>query len=92
MNNNDAAVTGKPARRAPWNKGKLIGPKPPLRQGHVWSIHLRRSGQFLLQADVGPTAVSQRDSMCAWSVSGLRASVSIRSSSERIRCGGPRPR
>src|SRR5215471_17059209 len=41
MNNNDASVTGKPARRGPWNKGKLIGPKPPLRQGHVWSIRTR---------------------------------------------------
>ena len=41
MNNDDASVTGKPARRAPWNKGKLIGPKPPLRQGHVWSIRTR---------------------------------------------------
>jgi len=25
-------------RREPWNKGKLIGPKPPLRPKHVWSI------------------------------------------------------
>ena len=24
--------------RVPWNKGKLIGPKPPLRQKHVWAI------------------------------------------------------
>jgi hypothetical protein len=40
MNNNDASVTGKRAP-PPWNKGKLIGPKPPLRQGHVWSIRTR---------------------------------------------------
>ena len=33
MNDNDASITGKPARRPPWNKGKIIGPKPPLRQG-----------------------------------------------------------
>ena len=26
-------------KRAPWNKGKLIGAKPPLRQKHVWAIH-----------------------------------------------------
>jgi integrase len=26
------------ARRAPWNKGKLIGAKPPLLLKHVWSI------------------------------------------------------
>jgi integrase len=29
------------ARRIPWNKGKLIGPKPPLRQKHVWAIRTR---------------------------------------------------
>jgi integrase len=26
------------AIRIPWNKGKLIGAKPPLRQKHVWAI------------------------------------------------------
>ena len=41
MNDNDASDTCKPARRPPWNKGKIIGPKPPLRQGHVWSIRTR---------------------------------------------------
>ena len=25
-------------KRMPWNKGKLIGAKPPLRPKHVWSI------------------------------------------------------
>ena len=24
--------------RQPWNKGKITGPKPPLRPGHVWAI------------------------------------------------------
>ena len=41
MNDNDATVIGKSSRRPPWNKGKLIGAKPPLRQGHVWSIRTR---------------------------------------------------
>jgi integrase len=27
--------------RTPWNKGKLIGAKPPLRSKHVWSIRTR---------------------------------------------------
>jgi integrase len=27
--------------RTPWNKGKLIGPKPPLRQKHVWAIRTK---------------------------------------------------
>jgi integrase len=29
------------ARRTPWNKGKLIGAKPPLRPNQVWSIRAR---------------------------------------------------
>ena len=28
-------------RRTPWNKGKLIGAKPPLRQKHVWAIRTK---------------------------------------------------
>jgi integrase len=39
MNDNDASDIGKSARRPPWNKGKIIGSKPPL--GHVWSIRTR---------------------------------------------------
>jgi hypothetical protein len=30
-------------RRRPWNKGKLIGPKPPLQPKHVWAIRTRLS-------------------------------------------------
>jgi integrase len=30
----------KPAR-VPWNKGKLVGAKPPLRPTHVWSIRTK---------------------------------------------------
>jgi integrase len=29
------------SRRTPWNKGKLIGARPPLRPKHVWSIRTR---------------------------------------------------
>jgi hypothetical protein len=29
------------SRRTPWNKGKLIGAKPPLRPKHVWLIGTR---------------------------------------------------
>ena len=28
-------------KRIPWNKGKLIVPRPPLRQKHVWAIRTR---------------------------------------------------
>jgi integrase len=36
-----------PARRSPWNKGKLIGAKPPLRPSHVWSIRTKLQMQGL---------------------------------------------
>ena len=36
--NETSAVT---PRRRPWNKGKLIGPKPPLQPKHVWAIRTR---------------------------------------------------
>ena len=29
------------SRREPWNKGKLVGAKPPLRPKHVWSIRAK---------------------------------------------------
>lgn len=28
-------------RRHPWNKGKVVGAKPPLRPSHVWSIRTK---------------------------------------------------
>jgi integrase len=37
---NPSSPSAGPARPA-WNKGKLTGPKPPLRLGHVWSIRAR---------------------------------------------------
>lgn len=37
MHDNTNLITAAP-KRAPWNKGKLIGPRPPLRQKHVWAI------------------------------------------------------
>ena len=36
-----AQVMSSTPRREPWNKGKLIGQKPPLRPKHVWSIRTR---------------------------------------------------
>jgi hypothetical protein len=41
MNDNEPTSSAKPSRRLPWNKGKLVGPKPPLRQSHVWSIRTK---------------------------------------------------
>ena len=38
----DIANSERPApKRIPWNKGKLTGAKPPLRQKHVWAIRTK---------------------------------------------------
>ena len=36
-----AQTTSSTSRREPWNKGKLIGRRPPLLAKHVWSIRTR---------------------------------------------------
>jgi integrase len=41
MNDNDVNLSGEPPWRPPWNRGKLIGPKPPLKPSHVWSIRTK---------------------------------------------------
>ena len=40
MSDNEACRLKSPTR-TPWNKGKLMGAKPPLRPKHVWSIRTR---------------------------------------------------
>lgn len=37
----EQASTVEKRNRIPWNKGKLIGAKPPLRPSHVWSIRTK---------------------------------------------------
>jgi len=41
MNDNNAPSSIAKTDRPVWNKGKLTGPKPPLRPGHVWSIRAK---------------------------------------------------
>jgi integrase len=47
----DANLAIPTPKRSPWNKGKLIGAKLPLRQKHVWAIrtmpHVERSKRDL---------------------------------------------
>ena len=38
---NQAAASPSVSARAPWNKGRLIGAKPPLRPKHVWTIRTK---------------------------------------------------
>lgn len=41
MKDSGPAHTATATSRVPWNKGKLIGAKPPLRPSHVWSIRTK---------------------------------------------------
>lgn len=41
MDHNHEIEELQPVRREPWNKGKLIGAKPPRRPSHVWSIRTK---------------------------------------------------
>jgi len=41
MNDNEPINSRRQPRRPPWNKGKLVGPKPPLWPSHVWSIRTK---------------------------------------------------
>src|SRR5215510_1145311 len=41
MEDHQSPVADKPAPRRSWNKGKLVGAKPPLRPSHVWSIRTK---------------------------------------------------
>jgi integrase len=37
----EPCITTETSTRVPWNKGKIIGAKPPLRPKHVWSIRTK---------------------------------------------------
>jgi len=41
MNDDNPASSNTATGRQAWNMGKLTGPKPPLRPGHVWSIRAK---------------------------------------------------
>jgi integrase len=44
----DTSIHSDTPTREPWNKGKVIGAKPPLRPKHVWAVRtrLQLSGRF----------------------------------------------
>lgn len=35
------AISGQAGRREPWNKGKLVGQKAPLKLRDIWAIRVR---------------------------------------------------
>ena len=57
---NDEHVIPDTAKRKPWNKGKLIGAKPPLRPKHVWSIRtkLQVGAHVTSQCSISPSTAS----------------------------------
>lgn len=62
----------KPAR-VPWNKGKLVGAKPPLRPSHVWSI--RTKLQIEARRGTSPCSIWQSTASCVAVTSSLSASI-----------------
>jgi hypothetical protein len=42
----------KPARRPPWNKGKLVGAKPPLRPSHYLGIEVDDAIEIAEKIDI----------------------------------------
>jgi integrase len=41
MNDSNPSLSPAGTGRVAWNKGKITGPKPPLRPGHVWSVRAK---------------------------------------------------
>ena len=50
--------------RMPWNKGKLIGARPPLRPKHVWSIRTR----FLVEGRIRDLALFNLATIASFAV------------------------
>ena len=72
-----------PPKRTPWNKGKLIGAKPPLLARHVWSIRTklqieRRSG--------APPAAKITHGRCHGTGSGSGRATAAKEADSRLRC------
>ncbi len=34
-------VTVPTSTRVPWNRGRIVGPKPPLKPKHIWALRTR---------------------------------------------------
>src|SRR5262249_17977402 len=68
-------------RHTPWNKGKLLGAKPPLRSKHVRAIRTR----LLLE---GRTRDLAMFNLAVWGDYNSTGSRSIRESQDYVRKGG----
>jgi hypothetical protein len=81
MNDQDPSTIDAPRQSRVRSKGKVIGPKPPLRTGHVWSIRARLQLQrrtrdlalFNLAIDSVLAAASPRVGTASGSISADRS-------------------
>ena len=72
---NSSSLNPKPDRSA-WNKGKLTGPKPPLRPGHVWLIRAKlqlKGAHATWHCSISPSTAS-----CGAAISSRCASMTWR--------------
>ncbi|WP_375780222.1 tyrosine-type recombinase/integrase [Bradyrhizobium sp. ma5] len=59
------------SKRAPWNKGKIVGAKPPLRPKHVWSIRTKLQVEGRMR-DLALFNVAIDSKLRGWDVVGLK--------------------
>ena len=84
------AMPSKP-RREPWNKGKLIGQKPPLRPKHVWSIRTPLQIGGTRDLAMFNLAIDSKLRGCDVVVLGSRTSHRAGVRSIAVQCGRRRP-
>src|SRR5947209_17809814 len=76
------------SRREPWNKGKLIGQKPPLRPKHVWSIRTKLHMEGRVR-DLAMFNLAIDSKLRGCDVVALRSMTSRRADMRRSRDGSP---
>jgi hypothetical protein len=87
MEEEHAPRTVKPAR-VPWNKGKLVGTKPPLRPSHVWSIRtkLQIEGKSALEVYSDPKLPARPTEHALPVSAGTTADAHLRPSPGQAKC------
>jgi hypothetical protein len=87
---NKALLTAKPARRPPWNKGKLIGAKPPLR-GRTMYGPSEPSCRSRDANGTSPSSTWRSTANCAAVTSSLFALRTWRAEAESVALATPSP-
>jgi hypothetical protein len=91
MHENEIPATAVP-KRIPWNKGKLIGPRPPLRQKHVWAIRTRlQIERQVRELALFNLAIDSKLRVATWSLSGSMMLPATAMQSNGRLCARERP-